>query len=84
MFLLPSLVCACCLGGVRDGSMLPWKWCDVTELVMTIAGNVEGQGDAGPFALDCSSVILDSKDTEKHVQDPEVYFKNFLPLKTPQ
>lgn len=40
--------------------------------------------EQSPVALDFWSMNLGCKDTEKHVQDPKVYFKNFLPLKIPQ
>lgn len=46
--------------------------------------NIEGNETKSPFALDFWLMNLGSKDTEKHVQDPEAYFKNFLPLKIPQ
>ena len=40
---LPGLVGACCLGGVCDVALLPWKCCDIREPVMTTPENVEGQ-----------------------------------------
>lgn len=43
-----------------------------------------GREIQSPFTLDFWSMNLGCKDTEKHVQDLEVYFKNFLPLKIPQ
>jgi len=42
---LPGLVGACCLGGVCDVALLPWKCCDITEPVMTTPENVEGQAN---------------------------------------
>lgn len=50
---------------------------------MTTLKNVNrGRGSA--HLLWVSDGELGSKDTEKHVQDSEVYFKNFLVLKRPQ
>lgn len=51
---------------------------------MPLPENVEGKETQSSFALDFWSMNLGSKDIEKHVQDPEAYFKNFLPLKIPQ
>lgn len=43
---------------------------------MTTAENVD-ERETQPFALDFWSMNLGCKDTEKHVQDSELYFENF-------
>lgn len=62
-------------------TMLPW--CDVT-VSCDPTWECWGKRRHSPFVLDFWLMNLGSKDTEKHVQDPEAYFKNFLPLKIPQ
>lgn len=53
---LPGLVGACCLGGVYDVALLPWKCCDITEPVMTTPENVEGQANT---VLICFWFVVD-------------------------
>lgn len=72
------------LGGCCGVGTLPWKWNDVTEHAVMTPEDAEEKETQSTFVLGFWLMNLGSKDTEKHVQDPEVYFKNFLALKIPQ